>query len=53
MYRAQHARTAMMIKTVNMARSFDEPKGHEPSPAVFPGFCYEAYAETMKLAILF
>jgi hypothetical protein len=29
----------MMIKTVNMARSFDEPGGHEPSPTVFPGFC--------------
>lgn len=43
----------MMIKTVNMARSFDEPGGHEPPLAVFPGFCFEAYAGTMKLAILF
>jgi len=52
MYRAQHA-TAMMIKTVNMARSFDEPGDHEPSPAVFPGFCFSAYAGNMKPAILF
>jgi hypothetical protein len=41
----------MMIKTVNMARSFDEPGGHEPSPAVFSGFCSPAYAGNIKLAI--
>jgi hypothetical protein len=48
-----NARTAMMIKTVNMARRFDEPGGHKPSPAVFPGFCFSAYVGNMKLAILF
>ena len=34
MYRPQHTRQAMMIKTVNMARSFGEPGGHEPSAGV-------------------
>jgi hypothetical protein len=34
MYRPPNARAAMMIKTVNMARSFDEPEGHEPSAGV-------------------
>jgi hypothetical protein len=34
MYRAQHA-TAMMIKTVNMARSFDEPGTRAAAEGVF------------------
>jgi hypothetical protein len=42
----------MTIKTVDMARSSGEPGGHEP-PAVFPGFCFSAYAVNIKPAILF
>ena len=40
------------IKTVNMARCFDEP-GPRAVTALFPGVCFSAYAGNMKLAILF
>lgn len=52
MYRPQHTRQTMMIKTMNMARSFGEP-GATSRRRVFPGFCSSAYAGNKKLAILF
>jgi len=36
MYRAPNTRTTMMIKMVNMARSFDEPGG----PRAVVGGCF-------------
>jgi hypothetical protein len=44
-----NARAAMMIKTVNMARSLDEPGDHEPSSAVFPDFQGSAPEPTLEI----
>jgi hypothetical protein len=51
MYRPPNTRTAMMIKTVNMARSFDEPEGPRAVGGCVPGFYPSAYTGNNKLAM--